>query len=118
MTTQPGQTALHLHRPGGFRDYLRGYQVFVDQVRVGTLRRNQELTVPLLPGHHVLEAKIDWTGGVPLTVEVRPGECVSVQVGPAPVARAVGGLFASSGYLALTVDGSVTGPDGRPARPA
>ncbi|MBI9115592.1 hypothetical protein [Sanguibacter suaedae] len=89
----PGAT-LVVRRPGSHvRDWMRRYGVTVDGESVGKLRRGGELVVPLAPGLHRVEARIDWTGSPPVDVTLRSGESAVFSVEP------VGSVFRSFDQL-------------------
>jgi hypothetical protein len=41
-------------------DRLRSYKVVVDGQTAATLRRGEDVVVPVPAGHHAVKAKIDW----------------------------------------------------------
>jgi hypothetical protein len=71
---------LIVHRDGGWNDVLRAYRIVVDGREVGGVRRKGEIRVPLEPGVHTVEAKVDWCGSPPVTVAAGPGEQVELLV--------------------------------------
>jgi hypothetical protein len=61
----------------------RAYKILVDGVESASLRGDAEANVEVAPGHHVVQARIDWTGSEEIPVSVGPGETVSMGVAPA-----------------------------------
>jgi hypothetical protein len=53
-------------RDRGFIDKLRKYSIFVDGLEAGQVSDGGALHLQITPGHHVVEAKIDWCGSRPL----------------------------------------------------
>jgi len=51
----------------------------VDGAVAARLRPEEETVVSVVPGEHVVRARMDWTKSAPMTVEVREGEVVTVQ---------------------------------------
>lgn len=98
-----GSATLVVQRPSGrWRDLLRSYVVVVDGVRVGTIRSGGELVVSLLPGHHRIEARIDWTGSEPVELVLHPGESAVLGVQPAGGAvRSLDQIVGHDRYLSL-----------------
>lgn len=85
-----------------WRDHLRSYVVQVDGVRAGEICSGHELVIPVRPGRHSVEARIDWTGSSPLEVVLRAGESVVLGVEPAGgVARSFDQLIGRHRYLTL-----------------
>lgn len=88
--------------PSPWVDRLRSYVIRVNGVPVSKIRDGGELVVPLHPGRHHVEARIDWTGSLPVEVVLQAGEVVVLGVEPAggPV-RSFGHLFGRHRYLTL-----------------
>jgi hypothetical protein len=46
--------------PGGYRDSLRSYTVWLDGQRVGKIARGKMLEFSVVPGEHGLQLTVDW----------------------------------------------------------
>jgi hypothetical protein len=46
--------------PGGYRDSLRSYTVWLDGQLVGKIRRGKTLAFSVVPGEHGLQLTVDW----------------------------------------------------------
>jgi hypothetical protein len=67
---------------GGYRDFARRYQVFLDGAHVGMIGRGQSLRFKVPTGQHQLQLKIAWCSSQPITAEVKAGEVVSFSCAP------------------------------------
>jgi hypothetical protein len=97
--------AILIHRPLGLPETLRTYDIELDGEPAGSLAPGEQLTLPVLPGAHVLRAALAWTGSPPLRVTLLNGEVQRLQV------RTCSGLagravIGREGWLTLT-----TAPD-------
>ncbi|MEV0906723.1 hypothetical protein [Streptomyces hokutonensis] len=81
---------------GGYRDMLRGYDILIDDTRVGSIRRGRTVRFQVPPGEHRLQLKIAWCSSRPLTVLVEEGGTVGFMCAP--------GGDASDALAAVTVD--------------
>ena len=61
---------LIVRRARGGSDRLRRYRILLDGVAVGQLLQGEALSVAVEPGRHELQARIDWCGSRPLSLEV------------------------------------------------
>ena len=93
--TAHGTVVLSRER-GGYRDMLRGYDVLIDETRVGSIRRGKTVRFEVPPGEHRLQLKIAWCSSRPLTVLVEEGGTANFVCAP--------GGDASEGIDAVTVD--------------
>lgn len=57
---------LTVQRDKGRADSLRKYRILVDGKEVGKIGEGEILRQQIIPGRHVIEAKIDWCGSQPL----------------------------------------------------
>ena len=92
--------------PGGLRDRWRSYSVLVDGRCSGRLRRGGTVTVPVAPGPHVVQVRIDWTGSEEVTVTVADGEVVSLTASPGTPIGTFAELPSRTRWVRLTVDGA------------
>ena len=96
-------TFLTIHRPAGWQNKLRAYDVVVDGQVVAKLRDGQSTDVPVAAGPHRVQLKIDWCTSPELTVDVRPGAPVALTCGKGTrtLLTLWDTLFRSSQYLSL-----------------
>jgi hypothetical protein len=64
-----------------WRDRFRSYRVLLDDVEVGRLRNGGEQVLPIAPGWHSLQIRIDWAGSEKRLFEAMPGEEVGFVCG-------------------------------------
>ena len=67
-------------RHAAFLDRLRPYVVFVDGVEVGSIARDSVVDFHVPSGKLVIEARVDWGGSPPLTIEVAPRHRIDIEV--------------------------------------
>ncbi|MGW3105337.1 hypothetical protein [Streptomyces sp. NPDC001100] len=67
---------------GGCRDMLRGYDVLIDDTRVGSIRRGKTVRFEVPPGEHRLQLKIAWCSSRPFIVLVEEGGTASFMCAP------------------------------------
>ncbi len=68
-------------RPSGLQAGIaRRLPVRVDGEVVATLRPGERQAVEISPGHHVVQAKMDWCTSPPLPVDVAGDESLTVEV--------------------------------------
>lgn len=65
-----------------WRDVARAYRVLVDGAECGTVAHRGELRIPITPGHHRVQVKIDWCASAPLDVDVAAGVEQVLDCGP------------------------------------
>ncbi len=77
----PGE--LIVQRSGAWgRDLLRAYEVWVDQGEVAAVKRGGVVRIPLDPGAHAVQIRIDWCSSPELTVVVEAGTQTRISCGP------------------------------------
>ena len=59
-------------------DLGRAYKVFVDDREVGSIRRGQQESFEVPPGHHRIQLKIDWCTSPEVAVDLGAGEEASL----------------------------------------
>lgn len=75
------EAALELTRTPNMLLYAtRKFGVFVDGSKVAELASGASARVPLRPGAHRLEVKVDWVKSRPLALTVAPGQTARVRV--------------------------------------
>lgn len=73
-----------VHRtPGGNRDRMRGYKILIDNDVAGTVKPGEQLTVPVTPGPHKVQMKVDWCTSPTLTINAAPGTNTALSCAPA-----------------------------------
>lgn len=90
-----GATIILRRERGGYRDFLRSYQVMVNDEVVAKIKRGQTLTLPIPAGHHKIFLRIDWCRSPSMEVEAQPGQVIEMSCEPA--GRATEGLGAVLG---------------------
>jgi hypothetical protein len=65
-----------------WQDRVRKYQILVDGKTVGALARGAEMAIPLPPGPHTVQMKIDWCSSPKLQVDCSAGQAVVLECGP------------------------------------
>jgi hypothetical protein len=71
---------LIVKRPNQYADKIRRYRIYVDGLRVGTLKALDELPLDVSVGEHEVVARIDWCRSNVLKVNVRTQEPTEVEV--------------------------------------
>jgi len=74
-----------IERPAvGPSDRMRGYRVLVDDEAVGVLLPGRTIEVPVEPGEHVVQLRIDWTRSRAVPVRAEPNDVVRLEGRPRP----------------------------------
>jgi hypothetical protein len=92
-------TEIVIRRGDGYRDLLRSYRILVDGKDVAKIRRNSERRLPVSPGSHRVQLRIDWMGSPELQVFVDSGDHIVLLCGPNPA-------FSTSALSILRSDNS------------
>jgi hypothetical protein len=67
-------TILKIARPKKkWQDRVRAYKILVDGAEVGEVRQLGEFLVPVAPGRHSVQFKIDWCCSPSIEIEVAEG---------------------------------------------
>jgi hypothetical protein len=94
-----------IRRPkGGFRNILGSYAIDVDGHLRGKLRPGQELSLDVLPGRHIIRARIDWTGSPSQEISVTRDSVVRVCVEPSGNVFQIWKVLSRTGALKLTIE--------------
>jgi hypothetical protein len=72
-----------LTRPAQFTDKTRKYRVFVDDVQVATIGREERVELPVAPGEHRMVLRVDWVSSNTLSFRAADGEDVHLEGGNA-----------------------------------
>lgn len=67
---------------GGFSDYLRSYEVVVDEAVVGRLGPGESRAFDVAPGSHEIFLKIDWCRSERVDVHLTAGQTVRFRCRP------------------------------------
>jgi hypothetical protein len=99
----PRATAtIALARPtAGRRDRVRAYRVCLDGEEAGRVLAGDRLSLPVEPGRHTLELRIDWARSAKVEVKLAEGETVGVECRPASGFAWVKGFLGRPGYIEL-----------------
>ncbi|MBV2360076.1 hypothetical protein KUH32_09845 [Thalassococcus sp. CAU 1522] len=79
MTTHSGAVVI-FSRAGGFADRIRAYRVLVDGSEAGHVSAGDTLCVPVSPGLHRIEARIDWCRSRTIEIDLAPGETRHIDI--------------------------------------
>lgn len=90
-------------RHAAFLDRLRPYVIFVNGVEVGSVARDSVVDFHVPSGKLVIEARVDWGGSPPLTIEVAPLHRIDIEVTNEwdPLSALWAMTFRSGSYLTL-----------------
>ncbi|MBO2453614.1 hypothetical protein J4573_41445 [Actinomadura barringtoniae] len=86
-----------------YRDAIRSYRLYIDDVPCGKIKAGGELTIDLHPGRHIAEARIDWSGSPRLRFTAQEGQTTRIQAAPAGNALKFWQAFTHAGYVELTL---------------
>jgi hypothetical protein len=75
------QTQITVQRTTSYVDRLRAYKIKIDDVVVGKVKARDSVTMPIIPGRHLIVLRIDWCGSETIDFEVQPGEHVTFECG-------------------------------------
>ena len=75
------QTQITVQRMTSYADRLRAYKVKIDGVVVGSVRAGDSATIPVSPGRHSLQLRIDWAGSERIDFAVKAGEQIFFECG-------------------------------------
>lgn len=73
---------IDISRATAWQDKLRRYQILVDGEPAGTIAEGAQVSLPVTPGRHQVQLKIDWCSSPELNVDVPPGGVVQLDCGP------------------------------------
>ena len=62
--------SIRVTRGKGIVDRARAYKVLVDGQPVGSIKHDEQQTVPVPAGEHEVQMKVDWMRSHPVTVQV------------------------------------------------
>lgn len=65
-----------------WQDRARKYQILVDGKKAAEIARGAEMAIPLPPGQHTVQMKIDWCTSPKLRVDCSAGQTVVLECGP------------------------------------
>lgn len=83
---------------------LRSYALDLNGHPCGRLKPGAEVSVNVMPGRHVLQARIDWTGSPRHEIKVKRESVVRVCVEPTGWPWELWRAFSRTHYLRLTVE--------------
>lgn len=97
------QGELVLNRTKGYVDAARAYKILIDGQEAGRIKQGREVRLPVSPGQHQLQVKVDWAVSPPEVFDVGAGQAVRFTCRPnaKPWSVLYYGLFARKKYLTL-----------------
>jgi hypothetical protein len=82
-------TAITIARTtGGTRDRMRAYKILIDGAATGTIKAGESITVPVDPGLHSVQLKLDWCTSPTVTVETTTAGSTKLSCSPGGSAMA------------------------------
>ena len=72
--------SLTIVRHSGYADFLRSYTISINGAEVGTIARNSVLDLRVPSGPVTIEARLDWGGSQPLTIQATSNRRIEVEV--------------------------------------
>jgi len=91
---------------GSWRDRGRKYKLLIDGSIVGRLARGESLTLPVQPGVHSVQMKIDWGSSPKMECSVEADQSISFVCGPGGPAHSPDILFRPGRYVRLVEKGN------------
>ncbi len=73
---------IRFRRVKGWQDKLRAYAIVIDGKSIGEIKDGSEVEVPVSPGIHTIQLRIDWCKSPELEVHVSEGGMEIVDCGP------------------------------------
>ena len=99
---------IHRHR-AWWRDIIRSYRILLDDQLVARVRNGRTVELDVPPGHHRVQARIDWSGSPVIQVEAKSGAEVHLDVRPAGTPLGIyWRLFTPTSWLALRIQASTS----------
>jgi hypothetical protein len=108
-TTARRATVIRLTRTSEWKNRFRAFAVFIDGVKVGTIRNGRTVTFPIGRGEHELFVKIDWCASNAVGLRLTEGVTVELSCGSGfavnrPAAAALSGI--EGAYVAVWPTGA------------
>ena len=72
---------LNIQRTNEYNNRMREYQIYIDNVFVGSIGNGSTKDFEIAEGKHTIEAKIDWCGSPKVIVEINDDETKYLKVG-------------------------------------
>lgn len=72
---------LNIQRTNEYNNRMREYQIYIDNVFVGSIGNGSTKDFEITEGKHTIEAKIDWCGSPKVIVEINDDETKYLKVG-------------------------------------
>lgn len=72
---------LNIQRTNEYNNRMREYQIYIDNVFVGSIGNGSTKVFEIADGKHTIEAKIDWCGSPKVIVEINDDETKYLKVG-------------------------------------
>ena len=73
---------IEFKRGAAFQDKIRSYKILVDGIQVGSIGDESAITVPVAPGRHSVQLKVDWCASPVIEVNMNAGITETVTCGP------------------------------------
>lgn len=80
IACEVGGGSIHVRRGRGDSGMMREIVVDVDGKESARLAQGAEVRIDVTPGHHVVQARMDWCTSAPLTMVIAAGQPAVVEV--------------------------------------
>jgi hypothetical protein len=87
------------------QDTPRSYLLELDGKPRGRLKAGGELSLDVMPGRHVVQARAGWTGSTPKEIRIAPESVTRVRVKPSGGPFKIFLVFTRTRGIKLTVEG-------------
>ena len=77
----PENVHITVSRRTSYPDRLRSYDVYLDDLRVGSLGASESVSFSASPGKHSVVIKIDWCRSNVIDIDCGSGESISLECG-------------------------------------
>lgn len=72
---------IRIHRESRFRDRLRKYRIFLDDIYIGDISHGEMKEFDIEPCHHTVYLKIDWCRSNKQDFDISPDELIEFDCG-------------------------------------
>jgi len=100
---------LKIYRLPNFVGKIRTYSILVDGIKVNSIKDDETIETPLLPGHHNVMVKLDWQKSNKVDINIVSGQTIRLRIGREPV-KGTKAIIEKVLFIAIILLGAVTNP--------